>query len=353
MTENEIIIKIKEHELGNKNEAFSLYFSLCELLNKKYGFVDRDYDEKPTKRGKEWIQIHHIKEYKLDDIAKRTEAALSSGNYELLNKLKSYNIKTQLVYANMIEHFLLHYLIDSIRGQNVFSGGPNYLWDYSVALDIYGFEQEFMNKLQVEREKLYSLITSEEITVLYKKLIDWKYWDIKKCSNYWVNYKLVLNRLYSDEVSFIFDNYKFFKLFDILGYRFKKKDINIIKNVPYKVTTFTAKNGVTYKQINGHFFLEDGKTIVCFNGIFERKSFTIPYYVERLAVGAFDRTYHLETITIPTTVKSIEDRAFIEQKIKTNCCAEINKIIYKGTREEWNERFANVILNDINLVCKK
>ena len=47
-------------------------------------------------------------------------------NYSL-EELKPYNVKEQLVYANKIEHFLLHYLIDSIRGQTVFSGGPNYL----------------------------------------------------------------------------------------------------------------------------------------------------------------------------------------------------------------------------------
>ena len=40
---------------------------------------------------------------------------------------------------NKIEHFLLHYLIVSIRNSK-FAGGPNYLWDCSVALDIYGFD---------------------------------------------------------------------------------------------------------------------------------------------------------------------------------------------------------------------
>lgn len=150
----EIIEKIKNHELGNEKEAFSLYNELCEFLKSKYGMVDKDYDKNPTKRGKEWLDIHHIREYELDDIAKRTDQAKGKLLFPIfstmctLDELKPYNIKEQLVYANKIEHFLLHYLIDSIRGRMIFSGGPNFLWDDCVALDYYEFQKEHLKVIK-------------------------------------------------------------------------------------------------------------------------------------------------------------------------------------------------------------
>ena len=56
-------------------------------MQEKYGFVDKDYDENPTRRGKEWLDIHHILEYDLDDIARRTENAKATERH-LLKKEK-------------------------------------------------------------------------------------------------------------------------------------------------------------------------------------------------------------------------------------------------------------------------
>lgn len=75
MTESEIIAKIKDHKLGNTTEAFELYNCLCNALKEKYGLVDKDYDENPTKRGSEWLDIHHILEYELGDISNSTQSA--------------------------------------------------------------------------------------------------------------------------------------------------------------------------------------------------------------------------------------------------------------------------------------
>lgn len=75
MTESEIIAKIKVHKLGNTTEAFELYNCLCDTLKEKYGLVDKDYDENPTKRGTEWLDIHHILEYELGDISNLTQSA--------------------------------------------------------------------------------------------------------------------------------------------------------------------------------------------------------------------------------------------------------------------------------------
>lgn len=254
--------KIANHNLGDKKEAFILYNSLCHELKNKYGFVDKNYDEKPTKRGKEWLDIHHILEYQLDDIASRTEIARFVENriltrernevivtmknddfhdekkreqvrlqypnknvciYALdytLQDLKLYNNKENLVYANQIEHFLLHYLIDSIRGIKIFSGGSNYLWDSVVALDIYNFDKEHLKSIQKNKSCYFSFMTSEEVTYLYKKLIKWKHWTIQKCERYWQNYKIALKKRNDGNMSYIQDTEKYFKLMDILGVKF-------------------------------------------------------------------------------------------------------------------------------------
>ena len=390
--EFKIIEDIKNHILGKMEEAFSLYFSLCDCLKEKYGMLDKNYDENPTKRGKEWLDIHHILEYKLDDIANRTEKArnierlrnqavnpiivISTAEFNddkkieeirqkysnstifaldySLEELKPYNVKEQLVYANKIEHFLLHYLIDSIRGKEVFSGGPNYLWDCSVALDIYGFEQEYMNTLQNEKEKYYSILSSEEVTQFYKKLIDWKNWDLKKCVLYWTNYKSILRSIHEKEVSYIKDTEKFFRLFNILGYGFTQKDKQFILSLPYRAKIVNFKN-YQAKLINNDLYTMDEKTILCFRGIISKKSFTVPSGIEKISKDAFCLGRILETITIPKTIKEIADNAFTNYSHSSSdrSCYKLKKIIYKGSQEEWDCHFSNVELDGIKLVCKR
>lgn len=369
----DLIEKIKNHKLGNKEKAMALYFAFCACLKEKYGLVDRDFDDNPTKRGKEWIDIHHIREYELGDIARMTDKAryferrkhnsslenqvvialkLSEWNdakmeeirkqypdqsveflgidYSL-EELKPYNVKEQLVYANKIEHFLLHYLISSILHK---SGGVHYLWDCSVALDLYGFEQAYMQNLKNDKELFYSILTSEEITYLYKKLIDWENRNIYECSRYWLSFKYVLHKTKEQDISYIENKERFFKLLRILHYPLDEKYIQAIKSLPY--------------------FADKKKTATCFDITpFEKKSFTIPHYVKNIAFGAFDRAYYLETVTIPITVEHIDDTVFVEYRIKTKRISNISKIIYKGTIEEWNKKFSNVELGRIKLICKK
>lgn len=396
----ELIEKIRQHTLGNKEEAFSLYFTLCDCLKEKYGLVDRDYDENPTKRGKEWIDIHHIREYELDDIAKRTNIArdlekeirnpscenqivigLKSSEWNdakmeeirkqypdksvafwgvdyTLEELKPYNVKEQLVYANKIEHFLLHYLITSAKGKKVFSGGPNYLWDSSVALDIYGFDQEYMNNLKNEKEKFYSVLSSEEITLLYKKLIDWKGWKYWKCSKYWMNNKNAIRYLNERQVSYVEDKDKFFRLLDILGFALNKDVYDKIISLPYKVKLIVCPGGIEAKEINGHIYSIDEKTALRFRIHATLKSFTIPSNVERIANGAFFPGFCLEKITIPITVKEIENKAFTgyPYSLKGNgcVCPHLKTIYYKGPKAMWDENFSNVEIADgVMVVCKK
>ena len=59
----DFVEQIKNLQFGNINDAFILYKEYIAFLNTKYGYVDRDYTDNPTKRGLEWIDIHHILEY--------------------------------------------------------------------------------------------------------------------------------------------------------------------------------------------------------------------------------------------------------------------------------------------------
>lgn len=396
---NDYIEKIKNHILGNKEEAATLYFAFCDCLKVKYGLVDRDYDDSPTRRGKEWLDIHHIREYELDDISRRTDyaqkyekeknktsfenrvvIALKSSQWNdkkkneirkqysnklvdfwhldyTLEELKPYNVKEQLVYANKIEHFLLHYLIVSF-GDKRFYGGPNYLWDCCVALDIYGFDQEFMNNIKNDKEKFYSKLSSEEITLLYKKLIDWKNWELWECSVYWINKRTIIRHLKEREVSYVEDKDKFFRLLNILRFTLDEEERNKIETLPYKIKIIEPIRGLMAKVIKDHIYSMDEKTALRFRIHTTVKSFTVPSNVERIAGGAFFPGFSLEKITIPVTVKRIDDKAFTgyPYNLKGNgsVCAHLKTICYKGTKAMWDANFSNVEIADgVMVVCKK
>ena len=395
--DKEIIERIKTHKLGNKEEALSLYFSLCDCLKEKYGLVDSDYDESSTRRGKEWLDIHHIMEYELDDIARRTQAVKDFESYKLrygnenvvialksadfndakkkeeirkqypgksvcfwgidytLEELKPYNVKEQLVYANKIEHFLLHYLIASSKGAKIHCGGPNYLWDNCVELDLYGFDADYKNNLKNNKEIFYSIMSSEEVTLLYKKLIDWQDWSIRERATYWTNFKYMVIYLDKKEVSYVDDKEKFFKFLNILDFKLDKEIENKIKTLPFKIKIVTLGNGTKAKVIKEDLYSLDEKTILSFNGIFFKKSFTVPSNIETITEYALHLGLSLEKITIPISVKEIADKAFTAKVggIGSRRCPNLQKIYYRGTKEMWDVQFSNVDLEGITLVCKK
>ncbi len=399
--------KILEHDLGDKEEAFFLYETLCNLLKDKYGLVDKDYDKNPTRRGKEWLDIHHIMEYELDDIARRTQGARPcdriqiKGNYMVaefkvdndfeekkrkvqfsykkeqinnpklclqiigyantIDELKPYNAKEKLVYANKIEHFLLHYLIDSIRGKDFMSGGPNYIWDAAVALDVYAFDMEYLSLIQKNKDEYYSYMDSTEITLLYKKLIDWKHWNIKECANYWLNYKNVFSRYKLEKLSY-FTNIKKLKfLLQIIGIHLPKVMVEDIDKLPLKERLLTDKQGNIVKRIINNCIYEKDGTTLCRFGFplySSPRSLVVPKNATYIKNNAFDVLIicrDVEKIKIPQNVKIIEDHVFV--RVSGNVIEKkyinLKQLIYSGSTEEWNEKFSNVILKDIELVCKK
>lgn len=405
-----IIERIKNHELGDEKEAFELYFSLCDCLKEKYGLVDKDYDEKPTMRGKEWIDIHHIMEYEFANIARYTKNAIEAErmkhnppdgqvveifyhgtfkNKELIDKvskelnekypgkvlnligvsytiedLKPYNAKKQLVYANKIEHFLLHYLIASLKGKDVFCGGVNFLWDSCVALDLYWSKQKFMQHIQDNKATYYSVLSSEEITLLYKKMIDWKNWDIIKCNAYWIIFRYNVRYLYDEEISYFSNKEKLYELLEIIKYNLKEEVKMKIETLPFrvKIVDIIRQPGLQGKIINKDLYSLDEKTIYVFKTMFTKKTFKIPNNIEIIEERAFWFSLYLTQLTIPKSVIKIAENAFIgfnlaksaNNEYSTKVCLKLEKIIYEGTREEWDSKFSNVILREnVKLVFKE
>ncbi|USS88835.1 hypothetical protein [Fructilactobacillus cliffordii] len=86
------------------------YNQLIEFLKNKYGDINESYFIKPNcksinkriKRGNEGLDIHHIMECKVILLNNKTQA---------LNNPWEYQLGKNLVYANFIEHSLLHAVI--------------------------------------------------------------------------------------------------------------------------------------------------------------------------------------------------------------------------------------------------
>ncbi len=404
--------KILNHKLGDVEDAKSLYDELCAFLEEKYGLVDKDYDENPTKRGAEWLDIHHILEHELDDIAKRTQLLkaavhkavwvkenelfykidgkdiicyikrnedyeenyktlmelkesfdkeISGGGFYIidithtLQDLKPYNLKKNLVYANKIEHFLLHYLIESMRGKEFTSGGPNYLWDAAVSLDLYGFDRNYLRTLQKNKKEFYSYLDVYILTSLYKQLIDWKSIDKRTFTAYWINFRSAMSKLENEKINYFRDLTKLRILLKKLGLGLNLSTINEIKSLPfmYKNCIYEGKPA---KLINDHYFDLDGKTILRFSWkqIFSKKTFTIPNNVAKINKLSFPNN-SLEKIIIPTSVKKIHRETFCS--ISPDCnkpvFSALKTIVYEGTQKEWESKFSNVNIKGIKLICQQ
>lgn len=127
----QLLQKIKDGKIDfntEKSTVYNLYYELCSFLQKKYGMLNANFDSgKCTKRGKEWLDIHHICEMSaesgMDNIATRTNRAKKENDLAELKRLADYNKVDKLIYANKVEHFALHYLIDIYRGCEINSGG--------------------------------------------------------------------------------------------------------------------------------------------------------------------------------------------------------------------------------------
>ncbi|MBR3804420.1 MAG: 3'-5' exonuclease [Clostridia bacterium] len=186
-----------------KRTATELYEMLCNELIVKNGRVLEDYDKNPRTRGKEWVDIHHIDEIIIDNIAVRTNEAKVKNDILELTMLEPFNKKERLVYATKVEHFLLHCLINLIV--EVPSLGPHWLFGDLLKLEIGIFEQESLDfKIQTEREqRFYSNIKFYSITTIYSKIL-------KQHCNYGLNIRSL--RKYYKLDSYVYDKNAYKKI---------------------------------------------------------------------------------------------------------------------------------------------
>ncbi len=150
----------------DSENASRMYYEFCDALKSKYGIILNDYDKNHKTRGAEWIDIHHIDEIKMDDIAVRTQLAQRDNKEEELKRLSKYNKHDRLVWANKIEHFILHALLDMIRC--IPSGGLHFIFGDIIKLEIGIFEEgsKFFN-LQKQKRNFYQGISFENIVDIY------------------------------------------------------------------------------------------------------------------------------------------------------------------------------------------
>lgn len=175
---SEIINKIKE--LFNlreyhADEIKTIYENFCYYLMAKNGKIYFDYDKPHRTRGKEWIDIHHIDETTIDDIANRTRLAIESKDKITLKELKPYNKANRLVYANKIEHFILHCLIalyNIANGRHTIFGGVH--WQFGAILHMQTAllkDSDKLYEIQKHKELLFNQITFDEIIDIYSTIL--------------------------------------------------------------------------------------------------------------------------------------------------------------------------------------
>ena len=171
-----MVSELKKHNVDFDTDlkiVKRLYYEFCEELKIKYGEINVPFDSsKIVKRPKEWLDIHHICEIdsnginKLDNIAVRTNKAIKENNTAELKRLEPYNKADQLIYANKIEHFVLHYLIDIYRGVKVASGGCWLILSNIFDME-YKTDFKLPNLIEIQKNK-DNYYTKDEFNYLFK-----------------------------------------------------------------------------------------------------------------------------------------------------------------------------------------
>jgi len=187
------------YTINNYKTANRLYFEFCHYLNYKNGIVLNDYDRPHKKRGDEWIDIHHVDEWEIDNIATRTQVALQNNDKKELKLLSKYNHRSRLVYATKVEHFVLHLLIDIIRGLP--AGGTHYTFGDIVKINIGKFDNdEKFKKIQYKKSEFFKWFSFDELKEMYIiNCISYRIYDIRAyCDDFWA----------TDKYDYLKTNYK-------------------------------------------------------------------------------------------------------------------------------------------------
>ena len=94
---------------------------------------------------------------------------------EALEVLHKYNRKDWLVYATVVEHFLLHYIIEFIRNEKTFNGGPHYMFGKILRMKFGVINYPYERAISQKFDSYFSKISFEQITSLYKDVLSSKH----------------------------------------------------------------------------------------------------------------------------------------------------------------------------------
>lgn len=109
------IIKVIKNE-RNKRKLKKEYFNYCKYLQEKYGIPPKPYFYNEENRNKNQgnkhkkyscVEIHHIQEIEVPGLSKKNAP----------KHPWTYHLPENLVYANIIEHLLLHSLINLLTSE--------------------------------------------------------------------------------------------------------------------------------------------------------------------------------------------------------------------------------------------
>lgn len=154
------------------------YDDLVDHLKVKYGPVPYDYFctpscksvQKKNSRTKEGLEIHHIDEDKYNNLSSSAFATLSSVPW-------SAQTAERLVYANLLEHLILHIKICDIRGVS-FGPGVHYIVNrinsyfelYKVRGYVGGWHTNMFAVIQDSFDEYIAILTYQFKRVIYSNL---------------------------------------------------------------------------------------------------------------------------------------------------------------------------------------
>lgn len=103
-----------------------------------------------------------------------------------------------------------------------------------------------------------------------------------------------------------------------------------IHSYSYLQNYIVSENNKYYSSEDGVVFSKDKTELIAYPGNNERTSYRIPDRVTKINGGAFNfhTGYNLETLIIPTSVKTIEENIFFD--------SSVSQIFYEGSEEQWN-----------------
>ena len=89
-----------------------------------------------------------------------------------------------------------------------------------------------------------------------------------------------------------------------------------------------------FKAVDGNIFSKDGRVLVRYATAKKDTAYVIPEGVTTIGFGAFESAVALTSVTIPTTVTSIEDSAFwlVDSSLQRH---SLSAVFYAGTPAQW------------------